>query len=153
MMSGKRVSENDVIKFLSERREKLAAELKSIDTTIAGLRSSVDTLEDYGVAAQWQEQSHSVSEETKPAVAKVSKVEIPSKYNVSDSIDKRILFVISDLGNANRDEILKEITQKYEPDGDDAKITANVKVRLSYLLKHGVIKGKRNGRFYRYSLD
>lgn len=150
-----KISELDVIEFLTERREKLAAELRSIDTTIAGLKSETDMTVGPGfdVDKSKRLQSRTDSGKAEREMNRQLKINVPSEYNVSDSVDKRILFVIKTLGKGNRDEILDEIKTKYEPNGNFERLEANVKVRLSFLLKQGAIKGEKKGRFYQYSLN
>ncbi|WP_188752567.1 hypothetical protein [Parapedobacter defluvii] len=150
-----KISELDVIEFLTERREKLAAELRSIDTTIAGLKSETDMTVGPGFDADKSKrlQSRTDSGKAEREMNRQLKINVPSEYNVSDSVDKRILFVIKTLGKGNRDEILDEIKTKYEPNGNFERLEANVKVRLSFLLKQGAIKGEKKGRFYQYSLN
>lgn len=154
-MADKKISELDVIEFLTERKERLVAELKSIENTITGLKSGLDPL----IQPNFHRGNRSSVEKQiktiRTAVGNIEspKVEVPSEYNVSDSVDKRILFVVKTLRKANRDEILKQIKTKYEPDGDFEKLEANVKVRLSFLLKNGILKGEKKGRLYNYSLN
>lgn len=147
-MLTKKISELDVIEFLTERREKLAIELQSIETTIAGLKSQNEAQAGIDLG-QFDKQPAAV---TKNGKTPAPKPDLPTEYRATDSIDRRILFVLSTLDAANRDEILEEIKNKYEPEADFEKLNANIKVRLSHLLKKGVIKGKRRGRLYTYSL-
>lgn len=150
-MSDKKISEGDVIDFLVERRNRLVVELESIDTTIAGLNSQLDTIGGVGPALKRPISNPRKTENKKDNERR--KIELPTEYKSSDSIDKRVLFVLSELGKASRDEILDHMMTKYEPDADYEKIKASAKVRLSQLLKGGQIKGKRKGRWYEYSLS
>ena len=152
-MPDKKISDLDVIEFLVERREKLATELKSIEATIAGLKSET-TFENRAVINE--NKPHKLQESptrNSRFTANAQKsIRIPEAYNPSDSLDKRLLFVIQAIGRGNRDDILDAIKTKYEPDANFDRLEANVKVRLSFLLKSGLIHGERKGRFYQYSM-
>ena len=79
------------------------------------------------------------------------KVEPPSLYDISYKWDKKLLFVLSKKGAAYKDDIVKEIS-RLEPKANLDKLINLIGVKLSALLKQGIIKAEREGRRFKYQI-
>lgn len=72
-------------------------------------------------------------------------------FDRNDKVDLKIAYALTKLKEADKMQIVGEIMEQ-EPDQDSHKLEGNVAVRLSHLLKNGMIMARRSGRSYIYSL-
>ncbi|GAA4795794.1 hypothetical protein GCM10023231_25270 [Olivibacter ginsenosidimutans] len=139
------IKEQQVIEYLKGMRNSLLEEIKSIDKTIEGIKanrgSSDATLSNlsYGLTAE---------DEKRFAKKKLASVE---KFHPQSKLDQKISYALTNVGQGFKEDIL-DVLHREQPDLDIHKLEKVLAVRLSYLLKSGLIAGKKIGRRYEYSL-
>ncbi|HWV74126.1 MAG TPA: hypothetical protein VN040_20550 [Pseudosphingobacterium sp.] len=72
-------------------------------------------------------------------------------FDPHSKLDHKISYALYTLGSGFKEDIL-EVLQQEQPDADPHKFEQAVSVRLSYLLKNGVIDATKIGRRYEYML-
>jgi hypothetical protein len=121
------VTENDVLNLLINRVNTLKLKLKRAEEALAVFKGVENIKEE--------------NEKTAP----------PLTYSSKYTWNKKILFVLSKIDSAYTVEIIKEI-QLLEPKKDFKKLANLISVKLSTLLKKGIVKAERDGRRFKYKL-
>jgi hypothetical protein len=121
------VSEKDVLELLESRVITLKSELKRAEEALTALQG-------------------------KPASGNAKRSEPPPVYDIHYKWDKKILYVLSKTGPAYKEDIVKEVS-KLESKPDSDKLINLIGVKLSTLLKQGVINARREGRKFKYQLN
>ncbi|UCS92395.1 hypothetical protein KZP23_17060 [Echinicola marina] len=138
-MKEERITDRQILKHLNSKRNSLLSELSKIDLAIQALGGKI-----FGNATDEKQTLNR-------SVKSQGKLVPPEKYSKGDTIDNKIAFALSQLKEADKSTIITEILRQ-EPSQDTKKLEGNIAVRLSYLLKKEMIKGKKTGRIYLYSL-
>lgn len=129
-MSG--ISEEEIIKFLIDKRKSLITEIEKIDVALSAIKGV-----DFAAIPK--------------DVNSLEEASVPETYSSKLKLDKKILFVIQDLKSGDKSEIIDKI-KELEPDTDVAKLEKSISVRLSYLKNNNLIQADKNGRSLRYFL-
>ncbi|SNS63155.1 hypothetical protein SAMN06295967_11480 [Belliella buryatensis] len=126
------LSEQEIIKFLKEKRKSLITEIEKIDTALKAME---------GVGFVNLPRSIIKSDESF----------IPDQYSDKLKLDKKILFALKEMGKGDKSEIIQKI-QQLEPKSDISKLENSISVRLSYLKNNNIVKADKNGRSLSYYL-
>ncbi len=126
------LSEQEIIKFLKEKRNSLLREIEKIDTALKALEG-VDFIN------------------IPSSIIKPDESYIPDQYSDKLKLDKKILFALKSIGKGDKSEIINKI-QQLEPKSDINKLENSISVRLSYLKNNNIIKSDKNGRSLSYFL-
>jgi len=135
--------EKKVVQYLSSLADHKRTEIKSLQFTIDAIaESKIDPSKYFGID---QLIAHSNNPKIKGVL---SPVEV---FNPESKLDHKISYALYNIGNGFKEDIL-EVLQQEQPDADPHKLEQAVAVRLSYLLKNGLIDAiKIRGR-YEYAL-
>lgn len=126
------LSEQEIIKFLKEKRNSLINEIEKIDTALKALEG-VDFVN------------------FPSNIIKSDESFIPDQYSDKLKLDKKILFALKEIEKGDKSEIIQKI-QQLEPKSDISKLGNSISVRLSYLKNNNIIKADKNGRSLSYFL-
>jgi len=138
------IGEQQVIHYLKQMRVALLKEIKSIDQTIKGIT-------DTHLNQRWPlVDQQPIYRDTRTHVSK-KKLSPTEKFDPTAKLDCKISFALTNVGQGFKEDIL-DILQKAQPNLDAYKLKKVLAVRLSYLLKNGLIDGRKIGRRYEYAL-
>ena len=135
------INEKQVIEFLKERQQLLKDELKKIENTINVIESS-------NVILSGSTPSRKAPKEV---TASTRKLEPIHEFKPHGRFDERIGYALTKLKSGYKEDIL-EVLLEEQPDTDILKLQNALGVRLSYLLKNGLIEGEKHGRKFKYTL-
>lgn len=135
------INEQQVIEFLRARQQLLKDELRKIENTINVIESSNVVLS--GIAP-----TKRVAKDGQPAT---KKLEPTKEFKPHGRFDERISYALTKVKAGYKEDIL-EVLLEEQPEEDIVKLQNALGVRLSYLLKNGLIAGEKHGRKFFYSL-
>lgn len=78
-------------------------------------------------------------------------IQIPSSYDISDSLENKAIFALANLGSANGDEVFEKM-REFEPGIKEVTIKF-IKQYLFTLYEKGLLKGTKEGSSIRYYLS
>lgn len=133
------ISEIEVIEFLKQRKSLLIKEIENIDNMIFSLSGNTEINE--------------VIYKQRPDSAQPtrSRIPVPESYNSNLKIDEKIVFAISKLNSADRNEIIDWLLEA-EPNAEEQKLRQNITTRLSVLRKNKQIGSQKVGPRFKYQL-
>jgi len=138
------ISEQQVIHYLKQMRSTLLKEIKSIDQIIEGMT-------DMHHRNRWSFPNQQQIDQATQAHISKKKLSPTEKFDPAAKLDCKISFALTNVGQGFKEDIL-DILQKAQPNLDAYKLKKVLAVRLSYLLKNGLIDGRKIGRRYEYAL-
>lgn len=135
--------EKKVVQYLSSLADHKRTEIKSLQFTIDAIsESKIDPSKYFGID---QLIAHSNNPKIKGALKPVEVFDPESK------LDHKISYALYNIGNGFKEDIL-EVLQQEQPKADPHKLEQAVAVRLSYLLKNGLIDATKIRGRYEYTL-
>jgi len=139
------VNERQVIDYLKKMRISLIEEIKSIDKIIDGM------IGNNGFSSKTlQNLQNGLTEEDLARFTKKKLIPV-EKFHPQSKLDQKISYALTNVGQGFKEDIL-DVLHRQQPDLDAHKLEKVLAVRLSYLLKNGLIEGKKIGRRYEYAL-
>lgn len=139
------VNERQVIDYLKKKRFSLITEIKSIDKIIDSIIGANDFSN-----KTLQNLQNGLTDRDLERFAKKKLIPV-EKFHPQSKLDQKISYALTNVGQGFKEDILDVLHQK-QPDLDVYKLEKVLAVRLSYLLKNGLIQGKKIGRRYEYAL-
>lgn len=135
--------EKKVVQYLSSLADHKRSEIESLQFTIDAIsESKIDPSKYFGI-------DQLIAHSNNPKVKGVLKpVEV---FDPESKLDHKISYALYNIGNGFKEDIL-EVLQQEQPETDPHKIEQAVAVRLSYLLKNGLIDATKIRGRYEYTL-
>lgn len=146
-------SHSDIAKFFEDEVARIKREIDRVETGLALFTGSKSE----GTKTQTQKAAKSSQRKTsgqgKTGESKTSKkLQVPVAYDKSLTWDKKILFVLKELGSAFTYDIIESV-KSHEPEIDSQKADHIIPQRVSALAGKGHIKvTNKEGRRRKYSL-
>lgn len=135
--------EKKVVQYLSSLADHKRTEIKSLQFTIDAIsESKIDPSKYFGLD---QFLAHNNSPKTKEVLRPVE------VFNPESKLDHKISYALYNIGNGFKEDIL-EVLQQEQPEADPHKLEQALAVRLSYLLKNGLIDATKIRGRYEYAL-
>lgn len=136
--------EKKVVQYLSSLADHKRTEIKSLQFTIDAIAESnkIDPSKYFGLD---QFLVHNNSPKAKEVLRPVE------VFNPESKLDHKISYALYNIGNGFKEDIL-EVLQQEQPETDPHKLEQAVAVRLSYLLKNGLIDATKIRGRYEYTL-
>ncbi|MGB0167208.1 MAG: hypothetical protein ACPF8V_10185 [Luteibaculum sp.] len=82
---------------------------------------------------------------------KVRPVKLPKSYDSNLSYTRKLAYLLAEKGPQTSQDLIKEV-EKLEPSEDKDKIARSVTITASAMFRKGLVKAKRKGRAYLYSI-